>query len=192
MSTPSNLYAEKVYSEHPLVLWALDENADYISLISETNRDIENEWTVTGGSATESTIDNEPFLDSITTNVTGNVPAGATNDIICISPELVNFTNLNSDLGTFSVGGYFYSNSPYLSSVSIGYEYTDTTTSLVVQKLKTFPTTIFQNWAFVSETFEIPDENTNLRLVFKITTNSGGATSADYIFYINGLTLGQW
>ena len=70
MSTPSNLYAEKVYSEHPLVLWALDENADYISLISETNRDIENEWTVTGGSATESTIDNEPFLDSITTNVT--------------------------------------------------------------------------------------------------------------------------
>jgi hypothetical protein len=192
MSTPSNLYAEKIYSEHPLVLWALDDKADYISLISETNRDIENEWTVTGGNATEATIDNEPFPDSITTSITGSVPGGATNDIICISPELVNFSNLNSDLGTFSVGGYFYSNSPYLSSVSIGYEYTDTTSSLVVQKLKTFPTTIFQNWAFVSETFEIPDENTTLRLVFKITTNSGGATSADYIFYVNGLTLGQW
>ena len=54
MSTPSNLYAEKIYSEHPLVLWALDDKADYISLISETNRDLENEWSVTGGNATES------------------------------------------------------------------------------------------------------------------------------------------
>jgi hypothetical protein len=192
MSSPSNLYAEKIYSEHPLVLWALDDKADYISLISETNRDIENEWTVSGGTATESSIGNEPFPDSITTSVTGNVPVGATNDIVCISPELTNFTDLNLDLGTFSVGGYFYSNSPYISSASIGYEYTDTTTSLVVQKLKTFPTSVFQNWAFISETFEIPDENTNLRVVFKITTNTGGASSSDYVFYVNGITLGQW
>jgi hypothetical protein len=192
MSSPSNLYAEKIYSEHPLVLWALDDKADYISLISETNRDIENEWTVSGGTATESSIGNEPFPDSITTSLTGNVPVGATNDIVCISPELTNFTDLNLDLGTFSVGGYFYSNSPYISSASIGYEYTDTTTSLVVQKLKTFPTSVFQNWAFISETFEIPDENTNLRVVFKITTNTGGASSSDYVFYVNGITLGQW
>jgi len=192
MSNPSNLYAEKIYSEHPLVLWALDDKADYISLISETQRDIENEWSVSGGTATEAVVSNEPFKDSITTSIEGNVPSGATNQIICISPNLVNFTNLNSDLGTFSVGGYFYSSSPYLSSVSIGYEYTDTTTSLVVQKLKTFPTTIFQNWAFVSETFEIPNENTELRAVLKITANSGGINTSDYQFYVNGITVGQW
>ena len=192
MSNPSNLYAEKIYSEHPLVLWALDDQADYVSLISEANRDIENEWSVTGGTATEAVISNEPFPDSITTSVTGTVPVGPNGTILCVSPGLVNFSNLNSELGTFAVGAYFYSNSPYLSSISIGYEYTDTTTSLVVQKLKTFPTTIFGNWSFVSETFEIPDESTDLRAVIKIVTNSGGVTSGDYQFYINGVTVGQW
>jgi hypothetical protein len=192
MSNPSNLYAEKIYSEHPLVLWALDDQADYVSLISEADRDIETEWSVTGGTATEATISNEPFPNSITTSISGTVPVGPTGTILCVSPGLVNFSDLNSELGTFSVGGYFYSNSPYLSSVSIGYEYTDTTTSLVVQKLKTFPTTIFGNWAFVSETFEIPDESTDLRAVVKIVTNTGGVTSGDYQFYINGITVGQW
>jgi hypothetical protein len=192
MSNPSNLYAEKIYSEHPLVLWALDDKADYVDLISEANRDVETDWSVSGGTAVEGSAPNEPFPDSITTEIEGNVPVGSTNDIICISPDLVNFTELNSELGTFSVGGYFYSNSAYLDSISIGYEYTDTTTSLVVQKLKTFPTTIFQNWAFVSETFEIPDENTELRAVVKIVTNTGGPTTADYQFYINGITVGQW
>jgi hypothetical protein len=192
MSNPSNLYAEKIYSEHPLVLWALDDKADYVDLISEANRDVETDWSVSGGTAVEGSAANEPFPDSITTEIEGNVPVGSTNDIICISPDLINFTDLNSELGTFSVGGYFYSNSAYLDSISIGYEYTDTTTSLVVQKLKTFPTTIFQNWAFVSETFEIPDENTELRAVVKIVTNTGGASTADYQFYINGITVGQW
>ena len=51
MSNPSNLYAEKIFSEHPLVLWALDDEADYISLISEQQRDIESQWVVNGGTA---------------------------------------------------------------------------------------------------------------------------------------------
>jgi len=192
MSNPSNLYAEKIYSEHPLALWALDDQADYISLITEAQRDIENEWNVTGATASEGTIGNEPFTDSITTELLGNVPVGSTNDIICISPDLVNFEDLNSELGTFSVGGYFYSNSAYLESVSIGFEYTDTTTSLVVQKLETFTTTLFQNWGFISGTFEIPNEFTNLRPVVKIATVSGGLTTAAYQFYLNGITVGQW
>jgi len=192
MSNPSNLYAEKIYAEHPLVLWALDDKADYISLISESQRDITNDWTKTGCTATSNVVGDEPFPDSETTRLAGSVPVGATADLICISPNLTNFTDLNSELGTFAVGTYFYSASPYLQSVSIGYEYTDTTTSTVVQNLKVFPTTVFESWAFISETFEIPNENTNLRAVIKITTTTGGASGLDYRFYINGVTVGQW
>ena len=50
MSTLSNLYAEKVFSEHPTGLWALDDNADYISLISEQQRNLSS-WTIYGGTA---------------------------------------------------------------------------------------------------------------------------------------------
>jgi hypothetical protein len=130
MANPSNLYAEKIYSEHPLVLWALDDQADYVSLISEAERDIAAEWDISGCTAIENTLGNEPFPESISNRLAGSVPVGATNDLICISPNLINFNNLNSTLSTFSVGAYFYSESPYLESISIGYEYTDTTTSI--------------------------------------------------------------
>ena len=192
MSNPSNLYAEKIYAEHPLVLWALDDASDYISLISETQRNIQTQWTTTGGTSLVSTVEDEPFPNSITTRLQGSVPVGSTGTITSISPDLVNFSNLNSEFATFCIGSYFYSNSAYIKSVSIGYEYTDTTTSLVIQKLETFETSLFQNWLFVSKTFEIPNENTNLRAVIKITYLSGGSSSSDYQFYINGITLGQW
>jgi hypothetical protein len=193
MSNPSNLYAEKVYSEHPTVLWALDDQLDYISLLTENQRRLYSGWTVTGGSATNGTsILNEPFQDSATTILEGLVPTGSSNTIVCISPDIINLSSLDKALSTFCFGSFFYSNSTYVSSIEIGYEYTDTTTSVIIQKLKKFETSIFQNWSFISETFEIPNENTNLRLVIKVTMLEGGALNSDYQIYFNGLSLGQW
>ena len=193
MSNPSNLYAEKIFSEHPIVLWALDDKLDYISLISEAQRNILGLWSETGSTLASGTaLTGEPFVDSYNTKVSCDVPAGQTNEAILISPDIVNFQDLDSDLKTFCIGTHFYSNSPYLESVSIGYEYTDTTTSQVIQELKTFETSLFQQWGFISETFTIPDENTNLRIILKIITTDGGGTSADYELYFNGITVGQW
>ena len=62
MSTPSNLYAEKIFAEHPLALWALDGAIDYISLIDSDYQDIEDSWTVTGGTPSIELSDvNAPF-----------------------------------------------------------------------------------------------------------------------------------
>jgi hypothetical protein len=193
MSNPSNLYAEKVYSEHPTVLWALDDQLDYISLLTESQRRIYSGWTVTNASAISGTsILDEPFQSSATTVLEGIIPTGPTNVITCISPDILNLSSLDQTLSTFCFGSFFYSNSAYVSSIEIGYEYTDTTTSVIVQKLKKFETSIFQSWSFISETFEIPNENTNLRLVLKITMLAGGALTSDYQIYFNGLSLGQW
>jgi hypothetical protein len=194
MSNPSNLYAEKIYSEHPLVLWALDDQADYVSLITEAKRNIVSLWddtescTLSSGSAPAE----EPFPDSFTSLVSCNVPAGASGESIILSPDIDNFQNLNTTLGTFSIGSYFYIDSLYINSIAIGYEYTDTTTLEVVQKLKTFADPAYQSWSFMSETFEIPEENTNFKIIIKILKSSGGATSADYKVYFNGITTGQW
>lgn len=193
MSNPSNLYAEKIYSEHPTVLWALDDQLDYISLINDTDRQIFSGWTITNGTASNGTsILTEPFQSSPTSMLEGEVPTGLTNTITCISQDILNFSDFEQSLGTFCFASYFYSNSTYLSSIQIGYEYTDTTTSVTIQKLKNFDTSLYQNWGFISETFEIPNENTNLRLVIKITMLEGGEMPSDYQIYFNGLSLGQW
>ena len=121
MSNPSNLYAEKIYSEHPLVLWALDDQADYVSLITEEKRNIVSLWddtescTLSSGSAPAG----EPFSDSFTSIVSCNVPAGAFGESIILSPDIDNFQNLNTTLGTFSIGSYFYIDSLYIDSISI-------------------------------------------------------------------------
>jgi hypothetical protein len=90
MSNPSNLYAEKIFSEHPLVLWALDDKADYVSLITEAQRNIESLWTVTGGTRNTdpgSGAVNPPFEDSLSTSILGTVPSGSPGNIVLISPK---------------------------------------------------------------------------------------------------------
>jgi hypothetical protein len=193
MSNPSNLYAEKIYSEHPTVLWALDDKADYVSLITEAQRDVYEEWSASsGGSSSMSTPADAPFQESTTSLVYSNVPVSSTNEAVFISPDLFNLQALNADLNTFSIGTYFYSNSAYLKSISIGYEYTDLATSEIVQHLKTYETDIFGRWSFISETFDLLDENAEFRIVIKIVTNSGGDNINDYQFYLNGISAGQW
>jgi signal transduction protein with GAF and PtsI domain len=40
MANPSNLYAEKIFAEHPSALWALDDTANFISYISSSTQDL--------------------------------------------------------------------------------------------------------------------------------------------------------
>jgi hypothetical protein len=193
MSNPSNLYAEKIYSEHPLVLWALDDQADYVSLITDPQRSIASLWTGTNCTLSSgSLITGEPFPDSPTSIVSCSVPAGASGESIILSPDIVNFQSLNTTLGTFSIGSYFYVDSLYIDYIAIGYQYEDTTTSQIVQKFGQLKEASYQSWSFISETFEIPEENTNFKIFIEILKSSGGATSADYKVYFNGITAGQW
>ena len=192
MSNPSNLYAEKIYSEHPVVLWALDDQLDYIGLISEAQRDISDLWTVSDATVSiEASSLEEPFASSVLNLVELDVPTLETLEASFISPNIINFTDL-SDLGTFTIGSYFYSNSVFLQTVSIGYEYTDPDTSQVVQNLKTFTSSLYQKWGFISETFEIPNVSAQLRIVIKIKIFEGSNGPEENQFYFNGITLGQW
>jgi len=46
MPSPSNIYAEKAYSDHPLAMWALDDQLDYVSYLNDSTRDLSADWTV--------------------------------------------------------------------------------------------------------------------------------------------------
>jgi hypothetical protein len=192
MSNPSNLYAEKVFSEHPLSLWSLDDQVDYVSLISEAQRDLTDSWTITGCTATASAnILGQPFPSSAITKLEGSVPTGATSEILAIGPELVNFDDMDNGLGTFSVGCYVYVESLNAQSISIGYQYVDLLEE-TVQELKTFNVDFFNRWVFISETFDVKIDSAMIKPVIKIVSESGGAQTSDYLYYINGLSVGQW
>jgi hypothetical protein len=193
MSSPSNLYAEKIFSEHPKSLWALDDKCDYISLINESFRDMDS-WEITGGISSEYSISDEPFPESVTTRITGDViPDNILGTIVCVSPDMsLNLNQLNSDLGTFTVGTYIKSLSPYFAGIEIGYEYDDTTSGELVRNLKPFSVSVSDTWILGSETFMIPNENTSFRLVIKIKYYGGAQDITSNIFLLNGLSVGQW
>jgi hypothetical protein len=190
MSTPSNLYAEKVFAEHPTGLWALDDKADYVSLISENQRNLIN-WTVNGGTSSEyqESVD-EPFISSYVGKITATPTDSESASIVAISENIINLNELNEYLRTFSVAGYFYSESAYIAGFEIGYQYTDTTSGQDITHLKNYDTVINNSWIFISETFDTPPDNTDLRLVFKI--NFIGGSETEDVFFVNGISLGQW
>lgn len=192
MSNPSNLYAEKVFSEHPLSLWSLDEQVDYVSLILESQRDLSTGWTITGGTAeSSSNIFGQPFTSSEITKLEGTVPVGPTSEIVAIGPEVINFVDMDNRLGTFSVGCYIYVEGINAQSISLGVEYQNLLDE-TVQETKTFDIDFFGRWVFLSETFDVKNYSSMIKPVIKILSNSGGTQTSDYVYYVNGLTIGQW
>lgn len=190
MSAPSNLYAEKVFSEHPVGLWPLDDVSDYVSLISEENRDLSS-WTIENGTAQiDSTIINEPFPQSITSKITAQ-DSQESFIVSCISPDLVLMTDLDQSLDTITIGAFVYSNTEFIEGFDIGYEYFDTVNGETVQDLKFFQTDISKSWMFISETFNPNYQNTAIRIVIKARFFAGFNVD-DYSFFVNGITLGQW
>jgi hypothetical protein len=205
MSSPSNLYAEKIFSEHPTSLWALDDRVDYLPLIKESDRTISlwednNSSTrskVSGGTAQEVEFSNEPFANSTTTLLTGNLTSEPFGKIECISIDAlgasgINFSQLSEDKATFSIGTYIYTDSAYLSGVELGFEYYDSVSGENVQILKTFNTSVSGRWIFISETFDTPNDNSTMRIVLNIIYSGGADNSTNYMFYVNGLSVGQW
>ena len=192
MSTPSNLYAEKIFSEHPTALWALDDPVDYLSLITENQRNMVS-WTtpINGSVSLYSGVSNQPFALSSVFKIRMTEYSDNLNYTTLVSPDITNFSNLSSDLGTFSIGTYINSISPYIAEVAIGFEYNSSYTGELIQNIKNYTMQISDSWNFISETFDKPDDNTTFRIVIRIGAYSGGSDS-DYDFLINGLTVGQW
>ena len=190
MPNPSNLYAEKIFSEHPIALWALDDKNDYISLISENQRSFHNSsfWTVSSNAtALQESVSSEPFVESSTTKVTATGPE---TEVVLTSADIKRFVDLDSYQKTFSVGLYLYDITGSINSISIGYQYGAGPT----QALKSFETSVPNKWVFVSETFPFDSlvaSTENIKIVVKVSYSILPATT-NYEFLLNGLTLGQW
>ena len=192
MSTPSNLYAEKIFSEHPTALWALDDPVDYLSLITENQRNMVNWPGKTNCSVSlHSSYLSQPFDSSSMFKVTMTDYSSNINYATIVSDDILNFNNMSSELATFSIGAYINSQSPFIAEVAIGFEYNSSYTGELIQNIKNYTMQISDSWNFISETFDKPDDNTTFRVIIRIGAYSGGSSS-DYDFIVNGLTVGQW
>jgi hypothetical protein len=195
MANPSNLYAEKIFSEHPVAMWALDDQADYISLISNAKRDIyrsspdANAWTIFNGTKEQNlTILNEPLPTTSTTTVKPIIGLDQTNQITLTSSAIISPALMNAGLETFSVSAYIFAANPFVLSYEIGYTYD----GLANPVLRKFDSQISNRWSLISETFSIPQTISPIKMVIKINHVNNGGLPDEYKFYVNGVTFAQW
>ena len=178
MPQPLNLYADKVFSEHPLGLWPMDEANHFLSLFSQNNKSMQG-WAISGGTKEVVSVTSlEPPVEGPTVQV-------STDDSLQVSLEsgqLISFDTLDRSRNTLNISFYIYSQNASISSVDLGIKYGST------EDVETFDLIGSGSWVFVSRTIDIPDSSDTFSVVLKINAESSGSYSS----YINGLSLGQW
>jgi hypothetical protein len=198
-STLSNLYVERASSEHPLALWMLNEQVDYVSQITEDERQFQlfATWQLTNAEAISesSRALGAPFLDSSTTRIIGAIPPTPTMDVVLTSQFLLS-NDFVPELSNFSVGFYIYLDTALANTVSLGYQYTDIETDEIVEVLSTqnVKSSYRDRWVFFSDTFDLPPGPLvaeDVKLVIKVNVSEGDIAGG-YDFFINGLSVGQW
>jgi hypothetical protein len=170
MSIPTNLYSDKILSEHPLAMWSLDDSSDYVSLISEPFRNL-NAWTISAGStkSAQSLSATAPFPSSFITKIIGSSTPGTT--------TLTSNLTFSSDADGFTVGFYIQST----TDVTVRVKFTGGLNQQVVVSGTKYPTL---TWIPVSFTVPTQASNKTLEISFVYTTPSPE-------FFINGLTIGK-
>jgi hypothetical protein len=196
MISPSNLYAEKIFSEHPIAMWALDDQADYISLISNSQGDVYRQpsdpsggWDILNGTKEQNlNILNEPIPSISTTTVKPQLGLDRINQITLISNGIVSPALMSVDLETFSISSYIFADNPFVISYEIGYTYD----GLAAPVLRRFDSQISNRWSLISETFPIPQTTNPIKIIIRISHVNNGGDPDEYKFYLNGITFGQW
>ena len=158
MSIPSNLYAEKVFGEHPIALWSLDEVVDYTALISPNKRDFTNSsvWNFSGGNIAKDFSFPRPIQDSDCFHLTSsNTLLYSLNAFDIID------SYLSPRLRTVSIGFYAYVETVNVEHFDIKLFYDDIGQPYYVNDsiaTKRFTPKSLDGWHYYSATFEIPED----------------------------------
>lgn len=189
MSNPSNLYAEKIFAEHPTALWALDDAVDYASLISSNSlqKDL-TEWTygtvpLTVEASSEDL--NDPFPNETKYSIQPESSGEFT--LILQSDAIIPRSALNTTKETMTIGMYVYVDSVYISSISLGHLVDSGSVSS-----QTFSDLPIRQWVLLSKTVPTPTSGTDIKFRITINTKDGGSVPGDYQIYVNGINFGQW
>jgi hypothetical protein len=180
MVNPSNLYAEKVFAEHPIALWSLDDDAGFASFIPDANKDLTT-WTKTGAGATLSAFDNAnfpypPLEDEDTLQVS---LSGAASTVTLTSTAT--FTSTEAE--TFSIGFYFYDNNKTITKIEVGYG----ANLFEVDVPKNGSYIVDSEWLHISKQITATVSSA-ASIVIKVTYGTPGAAPT---FLINGFSIGN-
>lgn len=198
MPNPSNMYAEKVFSEHPIALWAFEEQVDYLSLVSEGQRDYEI-WEAVNASVSDA---GQEIYSSAPhpTSHTGLVESTTTTpgySSFSISGNLlspIQVSSFSADQDTFSIGVHLLPKSETILSIAIGYVFQDPETLQPVSRSVSYSVASNSDWSFISSTFDVSEISAEAfyPIISAVVAHPEIVpVPITHELYVNGLTVGQ-
>ncbi len=193
MTVAANQYANKVFSEHPIAMWPMDEQAYYLSLIDDNDR-LFSTWTKTGCTSSDSpTIpdDPSPFDDNVYSSFIKSTTAAGT--ITVESPALFNSTNVDINSGIFTVNMFLYQNPVYINWFKIGIRYNNASAVPQEEISAEIPAPSAASWVNLNATYNVPSSwSGSMKIFIQVNfddSSAGGVDSRTII--MNGLSVGQ-
>ena len=183
----SNLYASRIYAEHPIALWSLDDETSYISKLSTSQKDLAN-WSLYNLEevVSPSAVYGEPVAGNpkyYSTIISASASLSASALASAINTEL----DLDPDKKTISINTFFYDTAGFVLTVDIGFKYNNTL------YFNTLSGPENERWEKISYTMPIPEGNVDIYPFIRVTYLNAGPDSGDeYNFVLNGLSVGQW
>lgn len=193
MSISGNFYADKVYSEHPIALWPLDEQVYYLSLIDDNDRLFSN-WTLTNATSNDSpTIPDAeaPFPNGVFSSFTGDTSSPVL--VEAESPDLFSFVDLNNDISTFCVNFFLYQKPDFINWFKVGLRYNDALGSPqeIISDEISAPQT--ESWLNFNNVYSIPSSwSGSIKIFIQVNfADSSGGDITSRTLIMNGLSIGQ-
>jgi hypothetical protein len=187
--TRSNLYASRVYAEHPVALWAMDEPNYFVSLISQEEKEvIEPYWDFDNATSSSAafTLSGYPFDDLAVNKVFLSTASAATLEFTVSLSSSVSYISLDPNKGSICTSNYIYV--PEQTSIlyaDIGFLIDGEESYTRYSFLKT------NNWEKISHTAPRDGESFSIfiRVVFDPDVDANEEESS---IYFNGVSFGQW
>lgn len=197
MAVALNSYATKIFAEHPLATWSLDDDAYYISLISNSKR-LFSGWTLTNCVAVEQTDPSfltpevlPPFLNEAMSSFVGNSSSPLLLEAKSI--DVFNVEDLNAKMKTFCINFYLYQNPAYIDWIKVGFQYFNYVTSSYVNVLSDeIPPPTSKSWINFQNTYSTPVYASGaIKILIQVKLKTG-STQDGRTIVMNGLSVGQW
>lgn len=184
----SNLYAERIYAEHPLALWTFDDDMSYLQLFTDGQQDLSDGsyWTYTNLDVENiEQYSTTPISDSPQARFSASSSAQSLYEISSTF-SVSSSSFFSSEKSTACFSAHVYQTSIFISSFEIGISYGGSDYS----EIYSFGSNV--GWNKISHTFEVPENEIITFFIRATFSNNAYSTMADFQFQFNGVSLGQW
>lgn len=200
----TNGYAIRAYSEHPIEIWPMDDDVSYISLISDSQRDLTT-WTPNANTVVSSIAQGlVPVPPPIDTNIDGTpivvnglafstVPPASDEYIEVTLDNAIDLNDISFDKGTMTLSLFTYTDisGGLIDRYEIGYTINYPIESNYYSN--SFSSIPSGGWFQIDVTGPVPQPTaTSISLTIRIYLLQPPTSSVDYFFYTSDFTVGQW